>query len=51
MVLKNIYFIVIIKDSPPGQVFHPDIERSEIIGKGWQAGAKQQTAGVVDLIK
>ena len=23
-----------LHDSPPGQVFHPDIERSEIVGKG-----------------
>jgi hypothetical protein len=23
-----------IQTPPPGQVFHPDIERSEIIGKG-----------------
>ena len=29
---------VIYKDSPPGQVSHPDIERSEIIGKGWHRG-------------
>jgi hypothetical protein len=29
-------------------VFHPDAERSEIIGKGWQDGAQRQTAGVVD---
>jgi hypothetical protein len=29
-------------------VSHPDIERSEIVGKGWQAGAKRQHAGVVE---
>ncbi len=39
------------KDSPPGQVFHPDIERSEIIGKGWQGGAQRQPAGVVESKK
>ena len=32
-------------------MFHPDIERSEIIGKGWQAGAKRKPAGVVELKK
>jgi len=29
------------ENSPPGQVFHPDIERSEIVRTGWRRGGEQ----------
>jgi hypothetical protein len=34
---------ILIRATPPGQVFHPEIERSEIIGKGSLKFAKNPT--------